>query len=407
LNRYSNGGGSGEGSSNSNPLVSLNRIFIFGAIAVGAIFLLIMIFNLFEVNGANTIMVIQSPVKGTFNWYTTAGVKWQGFGKVTKYPKREIYEFKTQVRFNDGGHGTMNGSVSYELPLDDKNLSNIHMKFGSIKALENQLIATVVNKAIYMTGPLMSSKESYAEKRNDLIHDVEDQIQNGVYKTISIEKKTTDPMTGAEKNITVVEICNKNGVPDRQEAAAMDEFAIKTFNFAINSLPYDDAVEAQIKQQQSLAMDVQTSIATAKKAEQNAITVAKEGEANAAKAKWEQEVIKAKEVTLAEQKLKVAALAAQAAEQTKREQILLGEGEAERKKLVMNANGALDAKLEAYVKTQEIWAKALADYKGSLVPTTVMGGSGADGSNNALTQFMNMITAKTARDFSLDLSNKK
>jgi hypothetical protein len=154
-------------------------------------------------------------------------------------------------------------------------------------------------------------------------------------------------------------------------------------------------------------MDVQTSIASAKKAEQDAITVAKRGEADAAKAKWDQEVIKAKEVTLAQQKLEVAKLQASAAEQTKREQILLGEGEAERKKLVMNANGALDVKLEAYVKTQEIWAKAFADYKGNLVPTTVMGGAGADGGSNAMTQFMNMIAAKTARDFSLDMSNKK
>jgi hypothetical protein len=405
MNRYGNSGsGGGEG---APRLGSLNMTFILGAIAIGAIFVLIAIFNLYEVNGANTIMVVQSPVKGTFHWYTDAGVKWQGFGKVTKYPKREIYEFKTQVRFNDGGHGTMNGSVSYELPMDDKNLSNIHMKFGSIKALEAQLISTIVNKAIYMTGPLMSSKESYAEKRNYLIQYVEDQIQNGVYKTISKEIKTTDPMTGSEKNITVVEICNKNGVPDRQEAAAMNEFAIKTFNFAINSLPYDDAVENQIKDQQKLAMDVQTSIASAKKAEQDAITVAKRGEADAAKAKWDQEVIKAKEVTLAQQKLEVAKLDAQAAEQTKRKEILLGEGESERKKLVMSANGALDTKLDAYVKTQEIWAKAFADNKVALVPTTVMGGSGADGGNNALTQFMNMITAKTARDFSLDMSNKK
>lgn len=126
------------------------------------------LFQIFQVNNANEIMVVQSPLKGTLTWYTDAGVKWQGFGKVSKYPKREIYEFKTSVRFNDGGHGTMLGSVSYELPLDKTNLDNIHMKFGNIRALESQLVATVVNKAIYMTGPLMSSKESFAEKRNSL-----------------------------------------------------------------------------------------------------------------------------------------------------------------------------------------------------------------------------------------------
>jgi hypothetical protein len=391
-----------NGGESSRDPRSLNAIFKIGSGAIIGIFLLITIFNLYEVNGANTIMVVQSPVKGTFHWYTDAGVKWQGFGKVTKYPKREIYEFKTPVRFNDGGHGTMNGSVSYELPLDDKNLSNIHMKFGSINALESQLISTIVNKAIYMTGPLMSSKESYAEKRNSLIQYVEDQIQNGVYKTVSKEIKTTDPMTGAEKNITVVEICMKNGIFDRQEIAAMNEFAIKTFNFAINSLPYDDAVENQIKDQQKLAMDVQTSIASAKKAEQDAITVAKKGEAEAAKAKWDQEVIKAKEVTLAQQKLEVAKLEAQAAEQTKRQQILLGEGEAGRKKLVMNANGALDVKVEAYEKIMMKFAETMGNYKGNWVPSVVMGES-AKGVSGA-SDLIEMLKVKTAMDLGLDMS---
>ena len=152
-------------------------------------------------------------------------------------------------------------------------------------------------------------------------------------------------------------------------------------------------------------MDVQTSIASAKKAEQNAITVAKEGEANAARAKWGQEVIKAQKVTEAEQQKEVARLNKEAAGFKKQEQILLGQGEAERKKLVMNANGALDAKLEAYVQTQKIWAEALSKYGGNIVPSTVLGNSGYAG-GNAFNQFMEMITAKTAKDFSLDMSNE-
>lgn len=361
--------------------------------------------NVFEVNDANKIMVIQSPIRGHLKWYTDAGVKWQGFGKVTKYPKRDIYDFKTPVRFNDGGHGTMEGSVSYDLPMDEINLNSIQSKFGNAKSLEAQLISTVVNKAIYMTGPLMSSKESYSEKRNYLIQYVEDQIQNGVYKTVSKEAKTTDQMTGAEKTITVVDICLKNGVPERQEAAAMDAFGIKTFNFSINQLPYDAAVENQIKGQQQITMDVQTAIASAKKAEQNAITVAKEGEANAARARWEQEVIKAKAVTEAQQKMEVAALDMKAAEFKKKEQILLGEGEAERKKLVMTADGALDKKLEAYKAVNMAYAEAIATYKGNWVPSVVMGNDGKAGSNGA-SDLINMLNAKTAMDLGLNLDVK-
>jgi hypothetical protein len=382
-----------------------SRILSLGVYLIIALIGLWGVFNMWEVNSPNTIMVVQSPVKGTLKWYIDAGVKYQGFGKVTKYPKREIYEFQTSVRFNDGGHGTMKGSVSYELPSDPKNLTEIHMKFGSIKTLEAQLVATIVNKSIYMTGPLMSSKESYAEKRNYLIQYVEDQIQNGVYKTISKEIKTTDPMTGAEKNVTVVEICLKNMIPERQEEAAMNVFGIKTFNFAINELPYDPAVENQIKGQQQLMMDVQTAIAAAKKAEQNAITVAKEGEANAAKAKWEQEVIKAQAVTEAQQKKEVASLEKDAAEFEKKKQILLGEGEAERKKLVMAADGALEKKLDAWVNVNKAYAEAIQGYSGSWVPSIVMGGDNksASGANDLI----NLLTAKTAKDLSLDVGVPK
>ena len=75
----------------------------------------------------------------------------------------------------------------------------------------------VIDKAIYMSGPLMSSKESYAEKRNALITYVEDQITHGVYQTRQHDVKTTDPITGVEKTITAVEIvADDKGMPRRQ-----------------------------------------------------------------------------------------------------------------------------------------------------------------------------------------------
>lgn len=379
-------------------IASIVTIVVVGILAI------IMAGNIVENVDADEIACIQSPISGKLSWYTNAGIKWQGFGKVTKYKKRSSYEFKTSVRFNDGGHGTMIGSVQYENPLSNEQLTKIHVKFGSQNALEVQLIKTIVNKAIYMTGPLMSSKESYAEKRNYLISYVEDQIANGVFKTVSKEIKTTDPMTGAEKNITVVEIVkDSTGLLARQEESAIKEFGIRTFNFAIDQLPYDAAVEEQIKQQQQITMDVQTAIASAKKAEQNAITVAKEGEASAAKAKWEQEVIKAQQVTEAQQKLEVATLEAKTAEQEKRANILRGEGEAAYKKLVMQANGALEQKLEAIVEINKNYAAAIQGYTGNWVPSVVMGDGNSKSASGA-SDLVNLLTAKTAKDLALDLS---
>lgn len=367
---------------------------------------LICLFMLFENLDADRIMVVQSPVRGSLTWHVTPGIKWQGFGRVTKYYKLDTYEFQIPVRFNDGGHGTIQGSINYELPFDNKNLNSLHMKYGSQEAIQKQLIETVTNKCVYMTGPLMSSKESYAEKRTSLIRYIEDQINYGVFRTTQKEMKTTDAMTGQEKTVTVVEIVlAADGVtPLRQEEAILSSYGIKTSNFAVTSLPYDEKVEGQIKQQQEISMKVQTAMASAKEAEQNVITVAKQGEANAATAKWQQEVEKAKAVTLAEQQKEVAKLERDAAEFTKQKEILLGQGEAERKKLAMSADGALKQKLDAWLKAQEYWADAAAKYQGQWVPTTVIGGEGKD--YNGAQTFMDLMGMKAAKDLSLDMSIK-
>ncbi len=372
--------------------------------------------SLFQNVNADEIVVIQSPVSGELVWHTTPGIKWQGFGRVTIYKKRDMYDFANKIRFNDGAHAEMHGSIQYELPVDAEHLNSIHARFGTQDAVQRQLVQTVVDKSIYMTGPLMSSKESYAEKRNSLIWFVEDQVSNGVYRTRQREERQKDPITGTEKSVTIVDIVtSKEGAPERQEDAVLAQFGIKPFNFSITSLPYEDVVEDQIKQQQKATMAVQLAVAELKQAEQQALTVAKQGEANAAEAKWKQETEKAREVTKAEQEkavanltaqkeLEVATLGAKAAEQTKRKDILLGEGEAERRRLVMSADGALDKKLEAFVKVNQAYAEAIRDYKGNWVPGVVMGGNDkSSAAGSGATDFVQLMTVKAARELSIDL----
>jgi hypothetical protein len=387
--------------------ISTKKIATGVIIAILAVITLAFSGKIFENVDANEIMVIQSPLAGRLTWYTAAGIKPQWFGRTTNYTKRDIYRISVPVRFNDGGHGTLHGSIQYELPLDSVHLTAIHVTYGSRAAIQQQLVQTVANKAVYMTGPLMSSKESYAERRNDLIRYVEDQVQNGVYRTRTKEVKIRDPISGTEKTVAVVEIvAGENGMPERQESSVLGTFGIKTFNFAIDSLPYDVTVETQIQQQQQLAMQVQTAIAEARQSEQRAITAQKNGEANAATARWEQEVVRAKAVTQAQQQLDVARLDAQSAEQFRRAEILRGEGEGARRRLAMQADGALDKKLEAWIKVNQFYATAIQGYAGAWVPNVVMGGNGSGLAGSGANALIDLLTAKTARDLGLDLSNR-
>lgn len=380
-------------------------------VVAGILLLFAVVFSgmLFESVDAKELVVIQSVGTGSLHWYTSPGWKWQGFGTVTKYPRREIYHFSVPVRFNDGGHGTMWGSIQYEMPLDTATLTLLHKKFGSPQAIQQQLIQTITNKSIYMTGPLMSSRESYAERRNDLMRFVEDQVSLGVYRTHTRETRVMDPLSNQEKTVLVVEIVTGDrGLPERQEGAVLQSYGIHTFNFAIDSLPYDATVETQIKQQQQLTMQVQTSIAEARQAEQRAITAAKNGEANAAEARWRQEAVKAESVTVAQRRLEQARLETQTAGQERLANIARGEGEAARRRLVMQADGALSAKIQAWVDVNRAYAENFAQYGGSWVPSVVMGGSGQGGGMagglNGASEFINLLTMSTARQLGLDLT---
>lgn len=376
--------------------------------------------SIVEQVAANEVVVIQDPIDGELHFHFTPGLKMQSFGSVTKYKKESQFWFSAEsdqgkekdesirIRFNDFGAGKISGSVRWQMPIDNENMSRIHTKFGSQQAVEQQLMRTVMEKAVYMTGPLMSSKESNSEKRNDLIFYISDQASKGVYKTNTKETKGIDPLSGKEKTVTVVEIVQDtlSGEYKRQEQSPLQEYGVKIYNLSLNQITYDEAVQTQIAQQQKAIQAVQLAKAKAKEAEQDAIKAEKEGQARAAQAKWEQEVIKAKMVTEAEQKKEVAKLGMEEAEFYKNEQRLKGEGEAARKKLVMQADGALDKKLQAWIEVNQAYAQAMKEYQGDWVPGVVMGGNGSNATNGA-NDFMNLLMMKTAKDLSLDMKITK
>jgi hypothetical protein len=402
--------------------------------AVVAILLIIgvpyLLGNCFENVDAGEVVVIQDPFDGELHVYTTPGYQPQWFGKVTRYPRQAQYMFSApttkdgsepntskKIRFNDGGHGNLSGSVQWEMPLDAESIIKIHKAFNSAEGVEQRAVVKMIDSAVYLAGPLMSSTESSGERRAELVQFINDQAENGVYVTKAEEVKTKDE-AGNERSVLVTKIVmdEKTGQPKRQQGSVLKEFNIRLLPLAISALDYDEVVESQIKERQKATTQVQIAQANARKAQQDAITIEAQGQAAAAKAKWDQETIKAKLVTEAQQKLAVAELAAKEAEQYKRQQILIGEGDAERKRAVMLADGALDPKLQAYKEVNFKYADAIANAKpGAWSPVYQVNGGGTAGSNSAAnnaSSLVEMLTAKTAKDLSLDLgvsgnTNKK
>lgn len=385
-----------------------------------AVFLLfvaaITAFNMFELQDASEYMVIQNPISGNVAVYTDPGIHFQNFGSVTKFPRRNEYTFgsikvdeKTNksrclggqsIRFYDGGHADACGAVSWEMPSDEKSIIEIYKAFRTANVVESQAIGRALESAAYFSGPTMSSLESAAGRRTELLQYINDQMANGVYKTVA---KTIDRIdeTGMKHTNTVTEIVlNSTGQPVRAQSSFVKTFNIRLLPMTINTFTYDDRVEKQINDQQQATNAVQVAIANAKRAEQDAKTAAATGEAAAVTAKWKQETANAKVISETQAKVTIAEADVKAAELEKRASILRAEGDARARQLVMEADGALQQKLAAYVEVNKAYAEAIHKYQGAWVPGAVVGSGG--GNSNGATALMDMLTVKTARELAID-----
>jgi len=88
--------------------------------------------------------------------------------------------------------------------------------------------------------------------------------------------ETEGSITGRQ-TVSIVKLVLNRDASLRADRSPLEEFAIKTSTWRSTS-EVRPTVEAQIKQQQDMIMQVQTSIAESKRAEQTALTAAKNGE---------------------------------------------------------------------------------------------------------------------------------
>ncbi len=399
---------------------STRNTVLAGLTIIGAVVTGLLSPKLVENLDASHVMVIQK-LDGTLDCYTEPGPKWQGLGDVTRYPRRGTYKFDVHtdkvdegkgLQFNDGGTGMLYGSINWQMPLDCKQIIAIQKDFGSSEGIESRGVLQMVKTAINLSGMTMTSMESFAERKAELFEFINDQAQNGAYQMQTKPVERINPITNKPETAMVAEVTrDKTGKPQRQHGSILEQYGVTLQPLAIDKLDYSKIVQDQIKARQDALTQVTVSQARASKAIQEAITTEKEGQAAAAKTKWTQEAIKATEVTKAEQLKAVAILAAEqerdvaklnkdAAEFYKQQQILKGEGDAAYRQKVMQANGALEQKLEAWTSVMGTFAKEFGKQK--WVPEVQMGGAAASG-GSTVSSMMDLLSTKAARDLGLDM----
>lgn len=333
--------------------------------------------------------------------------QWQKFGNVSVYDKTSQIWFnevkKDQegnvsvdvsmenpamaITYNDKGKGFVLGSVRVEMPLEQKYLERIQTHYGSQERLIKDLVKPTLGKVVISCGPLMSSLESVSEKRTDLIALITDQLNYGVYKTRVKTVETINPLTGEKQLQKVAEAISDSLAPNgvkRQEESPFAFYGLKVSQLSINDLEYESATLAQISKQREADMSIVTAKAKALEAVQKTIQIEEEGKASAAQAKWEQEKVKAVEVTKAQQAFEVAELQAKEANEKAKKIIAEGRAEAEANKLKVQAGLTPQEKAEWDYKTTVGVAEALSKSEVKWVPDVMMGGSNGGNAMDAV-----------------------
>ncbi len=361
--------------------------------AIVAIFFICSLGKIGEDVKNETIVVNQFPFTGNMEYWTTPGFKMQWFGKTTTYYKAfdvyfgakdengKILGEPIEIIFNDASEGKIYGSLRVSIPTDPIYLSKIQQKYPGMENVSQSLLRQNLLKVVYASGPLMSAFESYAEKKNDLIEYITDQLNYGIYKTTVKTVEIIDQATGENK---IIKVASRIPDPDapggfvRSEEAPLPAYGFSIGGeygqIAVSKIDYSETVKQQIAQQQEANMMIQTSKAKSLAAQQETIRITEEGKASAEKAKWEQEKVKAVAVTKAEQEYEVARLAALKASEDAKKIKAQGEAEAAAARAKVIAGLSPQEKAEWDYKTAVGVAEALAKSNVRWVPEVMIAG---------------------------------
>lgn len=421
-------------------------------IAIFALIILtyILCFQMFGINDAGHRTVIQYPW-GSLSVKFDPGLYWKFFGKTTVYNDVMTFDFAEQdqesgegatidqpgvgVKYRDGGLGTVFGLVRFRLPKDEPTMLDLHRAVRSNDGVAFKILKPVTEEALNLTAGLMTSEEAYADQRAQFIEWADGQIRGGKY------------LTEQHREVSIIRIpvpgqSDANGMPVYEEREEVDSYPVIRIGEDGRPLQVDSDLQAygisvdgtvriqdwtfepatldQISRKREAKMAVITARAEAERARQDAMTAQALGETDVTRARYEQEVIKARAVVEAEQEAAVIQIQAEqrvavaeqqrleaeqlqlAAEFYRQEQILRGEGESEYRRLLMEADGALSLKLDAY--TQVMIAAFEAMGQQQWVPELwIQNGEGVNGGSEA-TNLINLLTAKVLQDLGLDFS---
>lgn len=315
---------------------------------------------------------------------------------------------KIQIMFNDGTTANVKGIAQFVLPSNEKDMILIHNTHRTPESLVTKRLATFTKECLQSSAQSMSSDKHYGGGRAQMSQDFLDQLRNGVYISQTEERITFDSVEKERKRMYVTSVKKSNDGQPMRKTSAIKEYEITVADASIIDTDYADVVDQKL----SKIIDAATASAVSRQelmtAQQKTQTAEAVGKQKLTEIEYEQKQEQTKQVVAAQTAVEVAKqdklqqqVQYEAAIYEAKKRQTLADVLAYEKRTVIQADGALTQKLEAYVKVQSYWAAALGQYQGNITP---MIQSGLPGNNmNGVTNFMEVIGSKSALDLALSL----
>ncbi len=409
----------------------MNKKLILTGIGVFVVLIFLLVANPVGWNNSGNRVVI-TPASGPQSVVYKTGIYWSGFFSQTQeWPNRIILSYQNPEAsalkpdidentveigpitgmFMDGPTAGFYGVAQFNLPNDEAEMIEIHQDHKNPTNLISARLSTYLSEALNSSCQLMNSETHYSGGRAQMSQDYLEQMRSGVYIVKTKQDFEYDSLEKTSKRTyTNAIMLDKNNLAIRK-SSSIKAYGITVSDASIANVVYSPQITERLKKKVDAATDASISKQQLMTAEQKRLTAKAQGEQKLTEIEYQQKQEQTKQVVQAETQVMLA-------EQDRQRQSILLKGsileaqkiktladaEAYAKQRTIQANGALEQKLEAYVQVQQYWAEAFSKYSGNVVP---MYSSGGGTPNNGGINFMEIMGAKAARDLSLDIDTRK
>jgi hypothetical protein len=254
------------------------------------------------------------------------------------------------VTFNDGGTGTMVGTMRIRTPSTEKERLFMHNEFAADSKMhnaENSVEAHLVN-VLKVTGPVMSGSEHQSARNGEFYKLAYEQIENGLYQSERVQVELVDQLDQAGKPLKVFAtkvVVGADGQPLVQESSPLIQYGFGIAQFSITETEYDPKTKELFAAKKESLLNAERSKAAREEQIQERLMIVERGLKEKAEITAQANKEKERLTIEAETRVSVATQEAAQAEQTKVKQMTEAEArksvattEAEARKVAASLN---------------------------------------------------------------------